>query len=1460
MVRLPGHRLPVLSAAITIEPQPNESNQPITLTIVLKRDDQARFEKYLHEIYDPHSKNFHRYLTQRQISKRFGPSLRDYTSVLRYLQKNGFTLIRGSKNRLTLTVRASRRDAETAFAIRIGHYRIGQRQFYANDNDPALPSQLASKVKSISGLSSLAIGERVKIEDFDNACTGAGIALGVIPEVGTVLSFWVGVECFVVDNFVDFFDALNATPGSGYHCRFCLEQPFGDKTSATSIVSGTGQTVGLLEFDSYQTSDVSDYLNLLSLVGSTPAPIGNLSQVPVNGGVSPPGSDQDEVLLDIETVMTYAPGTKVVVYDAPFNGAQGYTDLFNAMIDGGVTIISNSWASCEDQISLADAKGIDTVLQNAAAAGISVFNGTGDDGSTCLDGAANTISVPADSPNATAVGGSSIQPGPGYTYGSETWWGADGGQNGGGFGTSKFFSAPSYQSGLSGGANRSIPDVVINADPESGMIVCEASNGGCPNGLLYGGTSLAAPLWASFAAQLNQAQGSNLGFLNPLIYPLSASNGFHNAASMSSDFAHVGLGSPNLDALHLLLTKQTAGLPSAANSQVVYSSSIVEDAQVPAVSLPADGTSQGVVVVRLVDANGNIVSGKTVSLAPTGGSAKISPVSATSSVNDGTAVFMVTDLTPEPITLKATDSTDSIDLTETASVSFVTPVAAAAGLMAGPSEVTANGTTPADITVTLQDSLGRPTPGKLIQISQTGGNSVISGPNPPITDASGQIEFTAVDSNNETVTYSAVDVTDGNLAFPQTGTVTFSDAPEAGCSNTFIAAPGFVAQPYATGFVSQNFCVDGICNSGCPGAFGVAFDASGNLYVSDQPTGDVYKIPPGGGVANSSSLLTQTAIPTLIGLVVDGSGNLYAGVNEAGSLYAPGGGEVVKIDTSTGAIASTVASGLTCPGLIAIDPLSGDLFADDNCSGNAGGGALNNATLWRISNPAGTPSVSVYTTLPGSPNGTEAFAPGGTIYIPTDGGGSTLAVISGTNGPTTPTVSTLTGLPLYGLGLLAMGSETGGAAEYLISSFDPIGNIPGGIGTFDLTTTPVSQSSTLVTNGPQAPAITIGPDGCLYAARGVAVFRITDTTGACTYAAQSPAASLYLSPIGISPNPAQGTSQTFTAQFHNVDASAGTPVSFSVSGANPQGQVANTDASGVSSFTYTAAHAGTDTIKASSTVDAVNVSSNQGVVTWGSGSHVTFVNLNNSPTTGFADQSVSLSAILFDESVTPPFALSGQQLTLAIDSSSCVATTNSNGVGSCSVTAGAGGSSTLSASFAGAAGYDPSSASEGFKVIASIATTATATVTATPTATAKPTATATATETATPTASPTPVTGKLKVTPHKLNFGEIEVGTNRIKSVEVINAGKIKKKKIPLPILIEMETGVTSPFSVTQACDDDDLGPKGKGMPAGRCKISVMFAPTAAMKYQGTLVIDDNLEPSFEKSVQLEGSGKEQKK
>jgi hypothetical protein len=54
-VRLPGHVLAVLAKATVVASNPNSGALPVTLTIVLRRDDQAGFERYLDGLRDPHS-------------------------------------------------------------------------------------------------------------------------------------------------------------------------------------------------------------------------------------------------------------------------------------------------------------------------------------------------------------------------------------------------------------------------------------------------------------------------------------------------------------------------------------------------------------------------------------------------------------------------------------------------------------------------------------------------------------------------------------------------------------------------------------------------------------------------------------------------------------------------------------------------------------------------------------------------------------------------------------------------------------------------------------------------------------------------------------------------------------------------------------------------------------------------------------------------------------------------------------------------------------------------------------------------------------------------------------------------------------------------------------------------------------------------------------------------------------
>ena len=1336
MVRIPGHELPALAKATVVPSTTGAEGQPITLTIVLKRDNQPAFDRYLNEIYDSHSKNFHHYLSQREIADRFGPSRKAYESVLSYLRQSGFHLVRGSKNRMTITIGGTRRIAERAFDVRIDDYRLDDKSFYANAGNPALPPGLANRVQAVNGLSDLAQPHNVIWVIRVVACKLiALLCAGTNPAAGAEQTVW--DACFAATNKGKSYDDdgiynVCATPPpkptleSSQRVTKASPSKADSKASSAAVtplpwegIDGTGQTIGLVEFDNFVMSDVQNYLAFVNQPASL---INNLSVVDVNGGTGV-GAGEAEVLLDIDTTLTIAPGAKTVVYDAPFNGRGSFQDVFNQMINDKVTVISNSWAYCEDQTNSADVQSIDSVLQTAAMAGITVVNGAGDNGSTCLDGSANTVAVPADSPHATAVGGTSESEAPNITYGPESWWNgaAASPQTGqGGFGVSEFFSAPAYQTGFTG-AKRSVPDVVMSADPATGIYICEGDAGGCPTGLEYGGTSVAAPEWAAMAAKLNEAQGANLGLLNTQLYPLANTSAFHNAVALGSDFAHVGLGSPNLNEIYLKLTGQSAGTPSKTLSQTGVSMDTPLTGAFPA-GVPADGQTKVSVVVALRDANGNAVAGKTVTLSQGAGGAVITPSSGVTTSDNGAAIFSLTDATPENLTLTATDTTDGVVLTQTPQFPFVVPPATAASINAAPTSVNNDGKATTTITVTLKDTNGNATPGKLINLLQTG-SSVITGPSPQVTDAGGNIQFFATDLIAETVTYTAVDVTDLNLPIPGSGVVTFSGSPNGACGSGLpVAAPGFVIAPYATGFSAQNLSFGNV-NFGCVGAGGLGFDSSGNLYVNELPTGNIYKFAPGGGAAGSGTLLNNVGV-SLAGLAFDGSGNLFVSRTATTGNFTTGA--VMQLDPSTGAVTRTISANLTCPSLISIDPLSGDLFTDDSCSG----AGSDNPGIFRVSGPGGaSPSTSTYATLPTTPNATLAFTPGGTFYVWAD---TEVAQVTGTNGPTTPAITVLPGIQIGNLGLLAGGAGDG---TFLIGS-PLVGGVGIGFNQIDLTTNPPTVGTEFANSG--AYYATFGPDGCIYGSALTTVFKVIAADGTCDYGASLASPALVLSPTSVSPNPAQGTSQTFKAMLHYVSAPAGTQIRFNVAGANPQSVGVNTDATGLASFTYSGIQIGQDTVTAvAPSVGTSGLVSNQSVVTWGAGVHTTLTGIGQSPTTGTSGLTTTLTASLTDISANPAGPLSGQTIQFSVDGASCSAPTNTNGLASCQVTVGSPGSSTLTATFAGTAEFLASTASQAFNALGiapSTTPSATPTLTATPTETATPTPTVSATPT--PTATP----------------------------------------------------------------------------------------------------------------------------
>jgi hypothetical protein len=1275
-VRLPGHVLPYLSRATPLAE--HDAAQPVTVSIVLRRRDPDGFARYLHDVYDRSAPTFHRFLGQADIADRFGPSRTAYARVLEFLRERGFEGIHGSANRMTVTAKASRAVAERAFGVDIGDFELDGRRFFANDEEPSVPRDMAADVQAVIGLSSAPAPKPAQNELIIAIMNGLWADLNEL--------YLLRAEAFAAS---DLFSAADAAAMAAFDAEEALivgelmaqsellvfevlEAERGSDRIRRKAGAGDGQKIGVLSFSNFRMSDVADWL----VFSKRPASLlGQISQVHVNGG-APLGSDQTEPLLNIEAILGVAPAAQIVVYDAPFAGSgTSFQALFNAMIDDGVDVISNTWSYCEDQTTLADAQSIDAILATAAASGISVFNATGDSGSTCRDGSANVIAVPADSPHATAVGGSAPVVGPGQTYGGETWF--DGSSHvpptgQGGFGVSQFFTRPGYQAGVVAGAMRSIPDVVAVADPALGLSVCSVDAGGCPAGTRHGGTSLATPIWAALTALLNQALGHDVGLLNPNIYPLAGSSAFHSAASMGTDAAHVGLGSPNWNQLYLELAGKSPGAGDAHRSRLKVISS---RPLVPFLGgVPADGTTAVKVRVTLHDADGNLVPGKAVTLLASAGShAAIAPASATTSVSDGAAVFTVTNATIENVTFTAKDVTDNVVLADSATVKFTGPPPAAAGITANPPSVPADGAQQATIDVTLQDSHGQGIAGKVIALSQGSGHSILVAPNPAETDANGHIQFLASDNVAEAVTYAAIDVTDGNLALPGSATVTFTGGGSSCVGAPPTAANGFALTPFATGFFAQNFFFGNVNWGGCPGASNPTFAPSGAVYVADFPSGDLYKFTVAGGAVSNANKLGNLG-KTLGQPTFGRDGRLYATLSATtGDFHT---GRIVEIDPSDGSLVRVVASNLTCPGGLVVDPLSGDLFFDDGCTG----AGSDDPSVWRIHDPASTAVMSVYATLPGTPNGQIAIAPDGTMFAIAqyfNNPNAPVIRISGTNVSGPPTVAAIPGLASDN-GSVTIGSVQGnGAARTLIL------HTGGVLRAVDITVDPFTTQD--LANGPTSTGV-IGPDGCLFTSANDTLLRLAPTSGACNFVPSSPAPSLSLTPSAVTPDPHTGDALAFTATFNNVTVPAGTPVTLTVIGPNMQAMVGHTDAQGHAAFTLQGAFAGTDVVRATATAGTQALTSNATSVNWLAGAHATFLSLDGTPTSGNAGASVTLKATLVDVSVAPAAVLPGQPVQFSLGSVHCAGNTNAAGVATCAVVPGAGTVQALSAAFPGTSG------------------------------------------------------------------------------------------------------------------------------------------------------------------------------
>ena len=509
---LTHHVRPVTQDGTARSIGPLSATHTLNLVITLPLRNQEQLDELLQDLYDPSSPSYRRFLTVEQFTEQFGPTQRDYDSVINFAKENGLTVVDTSPNRLNVQVSGSVANIQSAFHVKLGIYQhpTESRAFYAPDREPT---------------------------------TGLGIALW---HVSGLDNFSIPHPAGLTKNPQSSGAKSGATTGSGPSASFLGSDMRAAYYGGT--LTGSGQSVGLLEYYGTDLADLTTYYTNAKQTNNVPITL--LSTDGTSTSCVYSGCDDTEQTLDMTQALGMAPGlSNLAVFvgstdTAIFGKMATYTPL--------CAQLSSSWTWTP-----ADPSTDDPYFKEFAAQGQNLFQAAGDDEKWTTSGTASET-YPADDAYVTTVGGTDLNTSAaGGAWASETAWT----DSGGGISPHKI-AIPSWQTAAAKGcascsqSYRNGPDVSANANFTyyvcADQTTCTANE--------YGGTSFAAPLWAGYLALVNQQAVANgnktLGFINPSLYSLgegsSYNTDFHDITSGSNGYSATtgydlatGWGSPN---------------------------------------------------------------------------------------------------------------------------------------------------------------------------------------------------------------------------------------------------------------------------------------------------------------------------------------------------------------------------------------------------------------------------------------------------------------------------------------------------------------------------------------------------------------------------------------------------------------------------------------------------------------------------------------------------------------------------------------------------------------------------------------------------------------------------------------------------------------------------------------------------------------------------------------------------
>ena len=445
----------------------------------------------------------------------YAPTSSQVAQVTTYMQSQGFSNITAEPNNMIVSGTGTVAQAQKAFNTSLESYTLGGKTIYENKSPAYVP-------QSLSGIAVAVLG----LNNVQNAQTtphhGGSPTTAATPPPGTPPSpcslYGIEILGFPTGPVQDPTTAAGCT--RNYRPADYWRAYDAGKTPVASNVNVAIMTAGQLN------NAVSDLRVNESADKITTVPV-VVKSIGVAGGAITDGPDEWTLDMTASSGLAGSLHTIYVYNTTSLNDADLVLMYSHWVTDNLAKIGNSSFGGCEAFEYLDGAMLLaDELFLQGASQGQTMFASSGDTGSFCpvevgangVPAGAPLVNWPAASSYVAAVGGTTLLTQSDGSYQGEATWYSGGG------GVSQFEYSPVWETkaqpvSSNGGNFRGVPDVAMDGDLQTGMILYTTDFGWT----IIGGTSLASPLAAGAYARFLQSH-SGLGFAPPQFYNNFASH------------------------------------------------------------------------------------------------------------------------------------------------------------------------------------------------------------------------------------------------------------------------------------------------------------------------------------------------------------------------------------------------------------------------------------------------------------------------------------------------------------------------------------------------------------------------------------------------------------------------------------------------------------------------------------------------------------------------------------------------------------------------------------------------------------------------------------------------------------------------------------------------------------------------------------------------------------------------